>query len=188
MADLQPPVKALMAEISSEFPSFKVVEKPDSWLMKAINVALIALTLGMQRAFMTGFITTIGYTVYVPSGWLGSDALAVQVVLRHERVHMRQRAKYGMFLFSLLYLLAPLPIGLAYFRAKFEREAYTETLNAGAQLASDPDAVSQWVPDIVSDFVGPSYLWMWPFRKTVTGWFQSAASAAISAAKSVKTP
>jgi len=190
-ASSNPQVQALLAEISAEFPSFKVVAKPDSWLMKAINVALIALTLGMQRAFMTGFITTIGYTVYIPTGWIDSDPLGFTVTLRHERVHMRQRAKYGMFLFSVLYLLAPLPVGLAYFRAKFEREAYLETMNAWAQLSPDPDSVSQLVPGIVSYFVGPSYLWAWPFRKTVTGWFQAAAASAASAAKAeraIKTP
>ena len=49
--------------------------------------------------------------------------IARTVLLRHERVHLRQRRRYGFLPFAILYLIPLLPLGLAYFRARFEWEA-----------------------------------------------------------------
>ena len=35
---------------------------------------------------------------------------------------------------GVLYMLVPLPMGLAYFRARFEKEAYAETIRAAAEV------------------------------------------------------
>jgi hypothetical protein len=191
MADLQPPVKVLMAEILSEFPSFRLLVKGESRLMKVIDVLLRVLTLGRTKTFLTDFVTTIGYTVYAPQSWLDDPApFNLLVTLRHERVHMRQRRKYGMFLFSLLYLFVPLPAGLAYFRMAFEREAYTESLMAAAELGHVPEIVydAGWRDVVIPAFTGPAYFWMWPFKKSVTAWYQSTADAAVARAKSLKSP
>lgn len=61
----------LLDDMRSEFSSFKIVWKKDSWLMKFIDGFLRVITLGKQRSFMTDYITTIGYTVYVPDSWGG---------------------------------------------------------------------------------------------------------------------
>lgn len=164
----------VIREIEEEFPTFRLVFKDRSRLMKAIDVFLKVITLWRMRAFMTSFTTTIGYTVYVArSSWDSMSPEGRAAVLRHERVHMRQRRKYGMVLYTFLYLLFPLPGGLAYFRAKFEKEAYEETIRAAVDYGwdvSDPGFRSR----MVSHFTGPEYFWMWPFRKSVEAWYDAA--------------
>lgn len=191
MSDVPAPVQALMAEILAEFPTFKVAMKGDSRLMRAIDVFMKVVTLWRMSSFLTDFITTVGYTVYVPASiWGDPDPFGMLCTLRHERVHMRQRRKHGMALFTFLYLFFPLPGGLAYFRMRFEREAYTESLMAAAELAKSPDVVlgDSWKNVVVSSFVGPSYMWMWPFKKTINAWYDATAAAAIAAAKAAKSP
>lgn len=183
MAD-RDPVDSLFRELNAEFPQFRFLYKDESWLMRAIDVFLKVVTLGMMRAFMTTFITTIGFRVYVPrKQWLSMAPSSQAIVMRHERVHMRQRTKYGMALFSLLYVLLPLPGGLAYFRAKFEKEAYEETVRAALDYGWDPEDPA-FRANIVSVFVGPQYFWMYPFRKSIEAWYDST----VASAKSVKTP
>jgi hypothetical protein len=184
MADQPDVVKALLAEISSEFPEFKLVTKGDSRLMRTIDVFLRVITLNLMKAFLTGYITTIGYTVYASQPFLDDpNPYSKLVVLRHERVHMRQRRKYGMALFSVLYVLLPLPGLLAYFRMRFEREAYEETIRAAAELSADPAAVTsaEWRTNMVSVFTGPAYFFMWPFRKSVEAWFDSYVTKVVKA-------
>lgn len=158
-----------------EFSSFKIRSKGQSLLMKVIAFLLLVLTFGTQKKFMTEYVTTIGTTVYVPDDWgLWSEQRRL-AVLRHERVHMRQAKKYGRVLFSLLYLLAPLPIGLAWFRARFEWEAYVESMRAvsdvnGTKILDD----DKYRRSIIEQFTTGAYGWMWPFPKTVGRWYDKA--------------
>ena len=166
----------LCEDIRTEFPSFTLVDKGSSFFMKLLNVFLLVVTAGQQKWFMKNFITTIGYTVYVPDGWLTSSPEWDRiVVLRHERIHMRQRKRWGAPLFTLLYLLLPLPIGVSYCRARFEWEAYTETLRAvyefrGQRVLND----MSFKASIVKHFTSAEYVWMWPFKKTVEKWYDDA--------------
>ena len=106
----------------------------------------------------------LGDTLYVPDSWdeLGPDERAI--LLRHERVHLRQRRRYGTVGMALIYLLPIFPLGLAYGRARIEWEAYQETLRAtlehkGRTAVRDPLLRDR----IVARFTGPAYGWMWPF-------------------------
>lgn len=166
----------LCIEVKNEFPKFILVEKQDSWLMRVIGWLLLVLTFGSQREFMVSFITTLGYTVYTPSVWPHLSEQTRMEVLRHERIHMRQARKYTPFFFSLLYLLPILPLGLAYFRAKFEMEAYTETMRAAREF-NGPKVLQNaaYKKVIVDHFITGQYGWMWPFKKTVEGWYDDAA-------------
>lgn len=159
----------LTQEISEEFPSFKIVLKSESRLMKAISFLLLLLSFGQMRGF-SKFITTLGVTVYVPAHWGSLDVLQRCAVLRHERVHMRQARRHGRLLFSLMYLFLPFPFFAAWFRAEFEKEAYAETLRAyheyGAEI-DDPGLRDR----IVQHFTGSDYLWMWPFRARMEAWY-----------------
>lgn len=171
----------LCEEVRSEFPSFKIVFKDESLMMKAINVFLMAVTLGRMRAFMTGFITTVGETVYVPSDWDSLGEVSRCVVIRHERVHMRQSRRYGRVLFSLAYLLLPLPAGLAYFRARLEMEAYAESVRALVEMTGTGVAFSQaYQQGLVDHFTTAQYLYMWPFPKTVKKWVTKAVDDAVA--------
>lgn len=176
----------LFVEIRKEFPSFKLVRKRDSRLMKLIAGFLRLITLGRQSTFQTSYITTIGCTVYAPESWFDSGDTNRIITLRHERVHMRQRRMFTMPLFTFLYLLFPLPGGLAYFRTMFEMEAYEETIRAtvelypnGAQLVLKREAKLQ----MVENFIGPGYFWMWPFRERIERWYDDTVTKVLAGQK-----
>ena len=173
----------LLDDIRKEFPSFKLVAKQDSLFMKLIAGFLFLITFGLQRKFMTEYITTVGCHVYVPPRWYKDGYVSRMIVLRHERIHMRQRRRYTMPLFTLLYVLLPLPGGLAYFRAKFEMEAYEETLKAIVDLCHDGAervTSAELRDEILSYFIGASYCWMWPFRKRLERWYADAVNRALA--------
>lgn len=162
----------LLQEIVREFPRFRIVPKATSSLSKAIDVALRVITAGGQRSYMTRYHTVIGDTLYVPASWNEMGDVDRVILLRHERVHLRQRRRYGMMGMTFLYLIPFLPLGLAYGRARLEWEAYRETLRATAEHRGLP-AVADPVfrEGIVSRFLGPDYGWMWPFRRAVERWY-----------------
>jgi hypothetical protein len=166
--------EALIASIRQEFPGFRIVDKRASLLSKVIHVALCVLTVGGQRAFMSQYHTVIGDTLYVPDAWSQSSDVDRAILLRHERIHLRQRRRYGFAGMAFLYLIPFFPIGLAYGRARLEWEAYQETLRATAELlglsaARDPALREK----ILERFVGPAYGWMWPFRTQIERWYDA---------------
>jgi hypothetical protein len=161
-----------LGELKAEFPAFRIKEKRGDTLSRAIDIALKLVTLGGQRHYLTQYHTVIGETLYVPETWEELQDLDRVILLRHERVHLRQRRRYGGPLMAFLYLVPFLPIGLAYGRARIEWEAYTETLRAtaelrGLQALQSPELRAR----IVRRFTGPDYGWMWPFRSAVEGWY-----------------
>jgi hypothetical protein len=171
----------LVAEIETEFPGFQVVEKSESLLMRVISVAIWVLTFGQASDFMTGPVTTLGRTVYVPEDWNRKPENYRISTLRHERVHLRQSRAWGFVTFALLYLLAPLPFGLAWFRARFEWEAYEESMRADYELYGKLAIASRdYKEGIVRLFLGPEYGWMWPFRGKVEAWYDDALRRILS--------
>jgi len=167
-------LEQLTTEIVTEFPKFRVVKKSESFLMKAINAFLLVITFWQMKAFMTRFITTVGTTVYVPDDWNEQTEIDRMIVLRHERVHMRQKQKYGMFLFSLLYLFIPLPGAFAYYRRKFEQEAYEESMWALVDLTPnglDILATESYREQMVHHFTSSEYFWTWLGREELEDWY-----------------
>lgn len=166
--------RAFIAELSREFPRFRVIYKRASPLSRAIHVALVIVTCGGQREFIDGYYTVLGDTLYVPDSWDRLNDVDRIILLRHERVHLRQRRRYGNLLMTFLYLFPFFPLGLAYGRARIEWEAYTETLRATEQLRGRGAAADPVLRErIVSRFTGPAYGWMWPFRAQVEGWYDA---------------
>jgi hypothetical protein len=141
---------------------------------KAIDIFLRIITFGKQNRFMTHYTTTIGRTVYFPVSFVRSKASAYDyVTLRHERKHTSQVEKLGLgniwiglIIFGLLYFAVFLPAGLAYFRYRFEREAYLESFRACKKVGITPD-----INFYVKVLTGPDYFWTWPFKKSVRRWF-----------------
>jgi hypothetical protein len=168
---------ALLNDIRAEFPAFRIVAKAGNPLSIAIDAGLRLLTLGAQRHYMTRYHTVIGDTLYVPESWETMGDVARVILLRHERVHLRQRRRYGFVPFAALYLLPIFPLGLAYFRARFEWEAYRETLRATAELRG-LDALHDRAlrSEIVRRFVSGDYGWMWPFSRSIERWFDRAVA------------
>lgn len=165
----------MLAAIRDEFPRFRLVPKRESRLQRAIDLALRVVTLGQQREYLTHYHTVLGETLYLPDRWRESSAAQQAITLRHERVHLRQRRRYGTVGMALLYLLPILPLGLAWGRARIEWEAYRETLRATAELfgleaAQSPELRAR----IVRQFTGAAYGWMWPFPRTIERWIDEA--------------
>lgn len=154
----------LLEDIRREFPAFKVVLKVGGF-WRAIGRVIPAAK---------HFTTTLGNTIYVPAEWASYSEEEHYVILRHERVHMRQQKKLGLgwmplglTIFMLLYALLPLPIGLAWFRYRFERTAYVESLRVHNELHGQADVVNQLL--VYADFLsGPGYGWSWPRHKIIS--------------------
>lgn len=166
-------LEAFFAELHAEFPAFRIVSKETSAFSRAIDIALRIVTFGGQDRFMTEYHTVIGATLYVPRAWERTTPRDKIVLLRHERVHLRQRRRFGFLLMAWIYLVPFLPLGLAYGRARLEWEAYEETLRATADLHGLAALQRRSLRDaIVRRFTGPDYGWMWPFRRQVEGWYE----------------
>jgi hypothetical protein len=160
----------LLDDIRDEFPSFAIRSKRESRLQRAIGAALSALTLGGQRHYLTRYHTVLFGKLYVPDAWRHMDDDARYILLRHERVHLRQRRRMGDVLMAFVYLVPYLPLFLAYGRARIEWEAYVETIRATAEVHG-LDAARALESEIVRRYVGPDYGWMWPFPRVVRAWF-----------------
>lgn len=165
----------LLGEIRAEFPRFAVVPKRDSSLQRAIGVALAAVTLGGQRRYMTHYHTVLFGRLYVPDAWERMDDDARYILLRHERVHLRQRRRMGDAAMAFVYLVPVFPLFLAWGRARIEWEAYVETIRATAEVHGI-DAARGLEAEIVRRYVGPDYGWMWPFPRTVRRWFREVVA------------
>jgi len=163
----------LLAETQAEFPTFRVVPKAESKFM-----SFLAILLGWMGndTFMYAFTTTIGFVVYTPSLWEESfsDTQKYQILL-HERVHMRQAKRYGVIWFSLLYLLVPLPFVRAYYRTKFEQEAYYVSMRSRAAIHGIKYIEGgDYRTNMIHHFTGPDYGWMWTNRKDIEEWYDTS--------------
>ena len=162
----------LVARLRDEFPRLRIVRKDESALHRAIHRALMVLTLGRMRTYLDSFQTTIGSTIYVTADFAARPADERYVTLRHEAVHLRQFRRLTLPVMALLYLLVPLPMGLAYFRARFEQEAYAESIRAAAEVwGPDYPRRADYRSYVIGQFTGPSYGWMWPFRSSLERWY-----------------
>jgi hypothetical protein len=170
--------EAFITEIRREFPRFRIIPKRESRLSRFIDVALKVLTLGAQREFMTRYHTVLWDRLYVPDQWDRTPDISRLITLCHERIHLRQRRRYGDALMTFLYLVPFLPLGLAYGRARIEWEAYTETIRATAQYRGIAAARSAELRrHILKQFTSGAYGWMWPFPATVNRWYDEALAA-----------
>jgi hypothetical protein len=160
----------LLADIEREFPGFAIHRKRESALQVMIAIALRVVTLGGQRAYLSKYHTVLFGKLYVPDAWDAMDDRARYVLLRHERVHLKQRERMGDFVMAFVYLVPFLPVGLAWGRTRIEWEAYVETIRATAETYGI-DAARALEKDIVRRFIGPDYAWMWPFPRTIRRWF-----------------
>lgn len=167
----------LLGELAREFPRFRLVRKDRSRFQRVIHKALVVVTFGQMRRYLDSYQTTIGYTVYVTADWDELDADERWATLRHERIHLRQFRRYSVPGMALLYLLVPLPAGLAYFRARFEKQAYEESIRATAEVRGRGYvAAGPFRERIIRQFTGPSYGWMWPFRHRLERWYDSVVA------------
>ncbi|HSD86726.1 MAG TPA: hypothetical protein VLB44_04400 [Kofleriaceae bacterium] len=163
---------ALVEAIREEIPGFRIVRKDQSRFHRAIHHALVVVTFGRMRSYLDSFQTTIGKTVYVTADWDEREPDERYVTLRHEAVHLRQFRTLTLPVMAVLYVLLPLPMGLAYFRAHFEKEAYAETIRAAAEVwGVGYVRGSRHRNYVIEQFTSASYGWMWPFRGSLERWY-----------------
>lgn len=171
-------LEALLAEVRERHPKYRIVEKTKSGWFWRIIWRLISL---FNKRFMQGYATTIGSTTHVGSEFALWDDLDQWHQIRHEAVHVDQAhswpfgARVGRLnipFFSFFYLLV-LPFFYT-FRAKFEKEAYAESIIVSVQLGEldDPEVVARAVSRYVEIFSGPDYLWM-ARRAAVKAWAEA---------------
>jgi hypothetical protein len=170
--DYEARYQALVRELEAEFPRLRLIDKGEAWSQRAIHVALMIVTFGGMRGYLHDYQTTIGRTIYLTPDWDARDPRERYCTLRHEAVHLRQFRRYTLPGMAALYLLFPLPLGLAWFRARFEREAYEESIRAAAEVfGPDAPAGAAYRAHVIDQFVGPAYGWMWPFRRALERWY-----------------
>ena len=164
----------LVAAIQREFPRFRVIKKAESRFQRMLHYGLLAITFGQMRDYLDGYTTTIGGRIYVTPSWECTDPDERYITLCHELIHLRQFRRYTPPLMGLLYLLFPLPMGIAYFRARFEKEAYAETLRATAECYGIEAIRGERLRErIIGQFMSANYGWMWPFRKHMERWYET---------------
>jgi hypothetical protein len=163
----------LLAEIQREFPDFAIVPKRGDRLQHAIAFALALATVGGQRRYISAYHTVLFGKLYVADAWANMDDSSRYILLRHERVHLRQRRRMGDLPMAFVYLLPIFPVFLAWGRARIEWEAYRETIRATAEVHGLA-AARALEAEIVRRYVGPDYGWMWPFPATIRRWFRQA--------------
>lgn len=174
--------RSLLAQIAADFPGFRVVRKDQSRLQKAIAAALKIVTFGSQGKYLSHYQTTIGRTVYVTSDWDSLPADERYCTMRHELVHVRQFQRWTLPGMAFLYLLVPLPLGLAWFRARFEKEAYAETIRANVEVFGEIHVRKpEFGERIVRQFTSGMYGWMWPFKKSMQAWVKQQIDQAVRA-------
>lgn len=154
----------------------KIVIK-EGWFWKLLHYLVIIFTFGGNRNFLDGYYTTIGPWVGVPKDWESRYMLGRAAVIEHETIHIKQCKKFGfgnvyvgLPIYTVLYLLLPLPIGLAYFRWLFEREAYAHGINFLNMY--QPDHRTRRIEDAVIELSGSNYAWTWPFKRRVRAYFE----------------
>lgn len=166
----------LLSDLKAEFPLLQMEFKSSCWYWRVLHWLIFLVTFGQNRSFCSVYTTTIGNRIAWPD-----DLVAVMgkpqwedqfwTILCHEREHLKQFNRYGVLLMFFLYVILPLPIGLSYFRMKFERAGYLKTLECWYQLDreyAESERARQWW---VKQFIGPNYGWCWPFKWAVMGWY-----------------
>ncbi len=138
------------------------VRKDKSKLMKVINFFLYYSFI--NRHFMDRFWTVIGSkTIYYPTNIEVVDVdnnLSIYApILEHELIHIQQKEKWGI-LWQISYIFLPLPILFAWFRWRWEREAYLININK-----------YNWNIEFIADTLWSNYGWTWP-KSWMTKWFK----------------
>lgn len=177
----------LNKEIKKEIPSYELLVKERSTLMKIISTILF-----FNKDFMKGYTTTIGSKVYRPFA-LMSDKQATFETVSHEWVHLTRFKKYnnilmaiyyllpqalaalsilsilqiwlgGLWILNLFWLLLLLPLPSPS-RTKEELEAYTMSMFVLYHIYGRISKKN--IDFIASNFYGPSYYWMWPMKEDI---------------------
>jgi len=165
--------QALIKEMKEEFPYFNLVVKKHS----KFNQLLKKLTV-WNPEMNERYTTTLGPTIAVNNTWYERPAKSRYSTLIHERIHMRQQQKYGLTAFFLVFGLVPFPAKLAYYRKKWEQEAYMINLYMSfKEGVREKIFGEEYTKYIMDQFHGQFYLYMWYSQKHILKWLLRAVRA-----------
>jgi len=167
----------VLEETQQEFPDFTLIPKASVWWMKVISVLLKIITFGQMISFMSRYVTTIGNTIYTSELWDDNPPFMKAALIRHERVHMRQRKSMGSIRYALTYLFWPLPVVFAAGRKRIEMGGYAESMVAYTEYYGIEFVKLTRIRErIIGEFTGSTYFWTWPFRKSIERWYDGVVS------------
>ena len=162
-------LEALLASVAAQ--GVKIVRKDQSKFWKLLAVLVKIVTFGKNSTFGTQFTTTIGKTIAVTPDY---DSWTVQNKLEtitHEMVHVGQYKRYSVPVMALLYFLVFIPFGLAYFRYRFEREAYLTEFKY--TIGKGWGTKEELIDFGVQELSGSDYGWAWVFKGSIRKWFEA---------------
>lgn len=159
----------LARRVKERYPRFNQRPRDESWLKP-----LFWLLSKITGTDYSTFHTTVLSTMYTGPRWEKMGDNARYRLLRHEMKHIRQSHEFPLgrwawpvnhVLHGICYILF-LPILLT-FRAKFEREGYTQTLLAEFELNGpfsdkEMELRARW---LAKTFGTGVYFWMWTGSK-----------------------
>lgn len=167
-------VNLYIEQLHQEFPNLKVSSEKPWWLQWIFDLPLLE-RLGWDVATQT-----IGSQIFLSCNWENYSASQKLAILRHEREHLLQFMKYGVVLMAFLYLFIFFPVGFAYFRAKFERAGYAETIASWVEYWGESSVTYEEGRRLyLRVFTGSTYFWMFPFKKLILRWFEEDWQKAI---------
>ena len=142
--------------------------KKRGWFWNTLHWIVAIITFGGNRSFKTGFVTTLGPIIAVPEEWNPWRGQSESTII-HELVHVQQFKRFGfgnawlgLPLMFLLYVLLPLPVGGAWFRWMFEREAYLENLRRDKRIGLGDGYMEVHAMRVVERLFGGAYGWTLP--------------------------
>lgn len=166
----------LCRELKMEFSKLRMQRKANHWYWRLLGWLVLIVTFGSNRTFVERYTTTLpGVVAWSEHKWKliaeGRDLDRVWTTLMHEREHLRQFRWKGPVNMGVAYLLIWFPVGLAWYRAKYERDGYLQTLRCwyliSPRWARSPEARQWWI----ERFTSGAYGWMWPFKSQVGRWY-----------------
>lgn len=147
----------LRADMYRDLGTRVTTKATDVRFWKVLDTLLRIVSFGKLNNFMKR-TTTIGrWIAFGEDVDLYNTGMRELLVLVHEREHVIRFRKYTLLGMAFLYLFFPLPIGLAYFRYKFELEAFLKEADYAKDLG-----VTINPEDIIKSLSGSSYVWAWP--------------------------
>lgn len=172
--------------------SVKLTTK-DHWFWKMLAWLLWSVTFGKydRVTFLTSFATTIGPIQAYPKEW---SVHSVANTLPHESRHTRQARWFGfgispwlgLPLFTIAYLLLPVPLGFSYIRFRLEldaeRYAVRMKLAAGATHLSVRKRSEAFAKVVASS----AYGWAWPQKKCIEAFVAMVNEEIIKRAVKIK--
>lgn len=162
----------LVASLEAQYPKFKVVPKESSKLMGFVNFFMKRI----NPLWMSRFTMTLGYSVYMPQGYIGTTA--GYEILRHEAIHVGDFKKWKLLL-PLSYVLL-LPIGIT-LRALWEFRGYKESMRVELE---DTGTISDHTIDFIAEqFTGWNYIKMCPFDGFIRNKLEAARAELLAQKK-----